>query len=113
MTVPLLNLCDAHTIKDKSLLNLLNGFHFSNVKILKISDAILMLKTFLSFVFANENPTGIHHTHSQAQCLWLMLSAGETKFMHAHAPIPFPSCAAFASMEKKITSDTLLIDLVP
>ena len=47
--VPLLNLCDAHGIVAKNMLNLPNGFHLAIAKLLEKSDAIPLLESFRHF----------------------------------------------------------------
>jgi hypothetical protein len=47
--LPLLNLCDAHSIIAKNPLNLLNGFHVAFTKLLAKFDAIPLLKSFSHF----------------------------------------------------------------
>jgi hypothetical protein len=48
-TVPLLNLCDAHSIIAKNPLNLPNGFHLAITKPLAKFDAIPLLESFRHF----------------------------------------------------------------
>jgi hypothetical protein len=47
--VPLLNLCDAHSIIAKNPLNLPNGFHLAIAKLLAKFGAILLLESFCHF----------------------------------------------------------------
>ena len=47
--VPLLNLCDACGIVAENPLNLLNGFHLANAKLLAKSDAIPLFESFRHF----------------------------------------------------------------
>jgi hypothetical protein len=47
--VPLLNLCDAHSIVAKNPLNLPNGFHIAIAKLLAKFDAIPLLESFHHF----------------------------------------------------------------
>jgi hypothetical protein len=49
LIVPLLNLCDAHSIVTKNPLNFLNGFHFAITKLLAKFDAIPLLESFHNF----------------------------------------------------------------
>jgi hypothetical protein len=49
LIVPLLNLCDAHSIVAKNPLNIQNGFHLAIAKLLAKFDAIQLLESCRHF----------------------------------------------------------------
>jgi hypothetical protein len=73
--VPLLNLCDAHSIIAKNPLNLPNGFHLAVTKLLAKFDAIPLLEMRRALCI---------HSHSHAGCTRLTLSVGR-KNIHVSA----------------------------
>ena len=62
LVVPLLNLCDAHSIITESYLNLLSGFHLVVAQFLAKFDAVALLQLFCPFPY-NENPTRALNTY--------------------------------------------------
>ena len=77
MVVPLLNLCDIHSIDTKSCLNLPNDWAIA--QFLAKFDVVALLQSFFLFPY-NENPMGaLNIPHSNAACHHLMLLTGGEK----------------------------------
>lgn len=108
MIVSLPNLCDDHGIVTKCLLDFPHGLHLDIAKLLAKFDAVPLVMPFHHFT-ANGS--------SQADCQWLMYSAGKKKFTHANEGPLYSSHwreppVLFYFHRKKIRSDTFWTGLL-
>lgn len=101
VTVPLLNLCEAHGIFTKSLLNLLNNFHLGIDKYFAKLDKMQLIKLFQHFM-DNINFLCIHYT--QSHIVWLPMSDvlcwQENIHTGRHIVLPYTSRDLFISVGK-------------
>ena len=93
--VPLLNLCEVHSIVTESCLNIPISFHQTIVQFLAKFDAVALLQSFRHFP-NNANPTRALNTTSLKYCLpWTDAIGRREKFTHAYKGSRLPYASAY------------------